>query len=68
MRYFVKPHFSGWHEVTENQYVRFINNIRTGASAMTESQKQQLIERVTRTEPEDSDNAAREKEKENEKA
>ena len=50
MRYFVKPLFSGWHEVSEEQYNRFIARIREGATAMNEQQKQQLIERVTRVE------------------
>lgn len=58
MRYFVKSHFNGCNEVTENQYIRFIANIRSGASAMSEQQKQQLIERVTRVEPKGGGNTA----------
>lgn len=63
MRYFVKSHYSGWNEVTKDQYLRFVDNIRTGATAMTEKQKLQLIERVTKVEPKGGSNAAHNKEK-----
>lgn len=49
MRYFVKPHYSDWAEVTENQYNGFITNIRENATAMTSEQKEAYIQQVTRT-------------------
>ena len=47
MRYFVKSHFSGWREVDEIRYNRFIDIIRHGAIAMTDHQKEQYIKTVT---------------------
>ena len=43
MRYFVKPHFSDWREVDKEHYERFIKNIRSGATAMNNSEKEECI-------------------------
>lgn len=51
MMYFVKSRFYGWKEVSETQYNRFINNIRVGATAMNEQQKEELIKKVTKVKP-----------------
>jgi hypothetical protein len=48
MRYFVKPHFSGWKEVDKEHYERFIENIKKHASGMNEKQKQKHIAKATK--------------------
>lgn len=50
-KYFVKSHFNGWCEVSEENYKRFIENIIQRAGGMNDKQKQQYINRVTKTEP-----------------
>lgn len=49
MRYFVKPYYSDWAEVTEDQYNNFIANIRENATAMSSEQKEAYIQQVIRT-------------------
>lgn len=50
-KYFVKSHFNGWCEVSEENFNRFIDNIWKSAVAMNEQQKQKYINQVTKTEP-----------------
>ncbi len=50
MRHFVKPHFSGWHEVDKEHFDSFVANIREGATAMSEAQKEECIKARTRIE------------------
>lgn len=47
-RYFVKSRFYGWREVSEEQYARFVDVIRKGATAMTAEKKEEYIKSVTR--------------------
>lgn len=49
-RYFVKPHFGGWREVTYEKYKAFIKNILHGATAIPDSKKEEYIKKVTRIE------------------
>lgn len=50
-RYFVKSRFYGWREVSAEQYARFVDVIRKGATAMTAEKKEKYIQQVTRREP-----------------
>ena len=50
-RYFVKSRFYGWRQVNAEQYARFVDVIRKGASAMTAEKKEEYIQKVTRKEP-----------------
>lgn len=50
MKYFVKSRFTGWQEVAEQNYRDFIKNIKASATAMSDEEKQRLVEKVTRTE------------------
>lgn len=47
MKYFVKPHYSGWRETTKEGYEAFIKNIIENAIAMTEEQKEAYIKEHT---------------------
>lgn len=47
-RYFVKPHFGPWSEVTKEQYQRFCENVRNGAVNMSETEKEAYIKTVTK--------------------
>lgn len=49
-KYLVKPHFNGWCEVSEENFNRFIDNIRKHTPAMNEQQKQKHINQVTKIE------------------
>ena len=47
-RYFVKSRFYGWREVSAEQYARFVDVIRKGATAMNAEKKEEYIKTVTR--------------------
>lgn len=46
-RYFVKSHFTGWHEVTEKAFNDFCENIRKNATAIRSEEMENYIK--TRT-------------------
>lgn len=46
-KYFVKAIFSGWHEVSEENYNRFCDNIRNGATGLKSEEKEAYIITVT---------------------
>ena len=48
--YFVKAIFSGWHEVSEENYNNFCNNIRNSATGIKSTEKEAHILTVTRIE------------------
>lgn len=50
-RYFVKSQFYGWREVSAEQYAKFVDHIRKGATGMTAEKKEKYIQQVTRREP-----------------
>lgn len=52
-RYFVKSHFSGWHEVSEESYKAFIEHIKKGALALSDAKKNEYIKTVTKIIDED---------------
>jgi effector-binding domain-containing protein len=49
-KYFVKAIFSGWHEVSEENYNRFCDNIRRNATGIKSEEKEAYILTVTRIE------------------
>lgn len=49
MKYYIMSLFNGWHEVSEDQYLNFIQHIEKNSGA-SESMKKQIIERRTRKE------------------
>ena len=48
--YFVKSHFSGWHEVNEEHFNSFVENFMHHASGMSENKKAEYIKTITRIE------------------
>lgn len=44
----VKTLFNGWCDVADEQYEAWCSNIRKGASALTDEQKEKMIEERTR--------------------
>ena len=46
MHYYIRSLFTGWHEVSEERYLRFLRHIVTGSSASYED-KIATIERRT---------------------
>lgn len=48
--YFVKTHFSGWQEVSPENYNSFIENFKIGATGMKESKKADYLKTITRIE------------------
>lgn len=51
-RYYVNTRFSGWREVTEQQYRRWCDHIRAGAVGMKQEERERYIQEHTRTEGE----------------
>lgn len=49
-RYFVKTHFSGWCEVTEVNFGKFVENIHKHATGIKADEKEEYIKKVTRIE------------------
>ena len=49
-KYFVKSRFSGWREVTEQQFLRWCDHIRTGAVGMKQEERERYIQERTRIE------------------
>lgn len=50
MKYFIKTLFHGWKEVDKENFDVWCNNIRRGAVAMTEDEKEKCISECTRIE------------------
>lgn len=49
-RYFVKAHFGGWCEVTEENFNKFVENIQKHATGLKAHEKEEYIKKVTRIE------------------
>lgn len=47
-KYYVKSLFSGWCEVTEENYRAYIEHLRKGSSAVPQEKKNELIARRTK--------------------
>lgn len=50
MRFYVKSLYSGWHEVTEEQYNNFCELLRNHITNMTGEQKEKRIKERTKIE------------------
>ena len=50
MKYFIKSRFSGWREVTEEQFARWCDHIRKNAVAMKPEERERYIQEHTRIE------------------
>lgn len=47
-KYFVKSYFNGWQEVKEEQYKRFVQNLRQGSTNIKQEAKDDFISSRTK--------------------
>jgi len=50
VKYYVKAPFSGWHEVTEERYYKYIKLLNEQITALTGKEKEERINKRTRIE------------------